>query len=243
MQWGPLKTQWPNAWEAMGPSWPSSRHHLSCLAHAGNTHWHLSENCPRILAKSSKYAGAFSPKGINAPPLNGPWPKPFTLLAAFLLIGLSPHWTVTSRHIGIVLISIFWWPNDEIYLVNTYPSFHINLLVANKIHPTTATKGCQTWSLAGGMITWLSPHMEQDRLGHVQLTATCLPEIAGPGPPHIPLSMSWSFTTEVWGRPRPLSQNNVYNAWSYKKNSFYWNTIEILNKKYLQHIKDGLYLL
>lgn len=54
MQWGPLKTQWPNAWEAMGPSQPSSLHHLSCLPHAGNIHWHLNENCPRTLAKSSK---------------------------------------------------------------------------------------------------------------------------------------------------------------------------------------------
>lgn len=137
------------------------------------------------------------------PPLDGPQPKPPNTVACFSVDGsVFPLHHDLLAHRGLSPIYGSRWLSDKICQVNTCPSFHISLLAVNKIHPASSTNGCSTGDFisqpplqVGGVVTWLSSHTEQDRLGWVQLTSTCLLEITGPGPPHTPLSVRWSSTT------------------------------------------------
>lgn len=74
---------------------------------------HLSEKCPRILARSSNYAGTLVPEGTSILPSGWASAKASSPFGASLLRGLSPHLTVTFWHVGNVP-NVSWWPSDNV---------------------------------------------------------------------------------------------------------------------------------
>lgn len=147
--------------------------------------WCLREKGPSTLAKPSKYAGAFSPEDTNAP--SHCW-----VLLVDGLVSPLDHDLLAHRDCP-----------QCICLINTYPSFQISLLWSMKsisllpllaaqletAYPRLPCRWC------GRVTRFLCT--EQGRPGRVQLTSIHLPEIAGPGPWHIPLPASWSSTTHT----------------------------------------------